>query len=166
MTRTVLLAAATLFAAPADAADWPTLRGSDARHAFYPAFPAGRLRLARHVRELLDGWPWRPFHVTHGISGYEAYFAHPDELFYSLSLARPVLPADLGRRVAAFLTERAADTPPYAESVPDPKAGRARERYDVPEAIRLKGPFPARSLSGVYALWQAARMCDVTAKDH
>src|SRR5262249_60606875 len=69
--------------------------------------PAGRLagKLARHVRELLDGWPWRPFHVTHGISGYEAYFAHPNELFYALSLARPLLPDDLGKRVDVFLAE-------------------------------------------------------------
>jgi outer membrane protein assembly factor BamB len=38
-----------LLAGPAAAADWPTLRGSDARHGFYTEFPAGKLRLAwRH----------------------------------------------------------------------------------------------------------------------
>jgi hypothetical protein len=130
--------------------------------------PTGRLagKLARHVTELLDGWPWRPFHVTHGISGYEAFFAHPDELFHALALARPLLPDALGNRVAAFLADRAAETPPYAAAAPEPKNGRPRERYDVPDAVRLKGPFPARSLFGVYALWQAEHACGLAAKDH
>jgi hypothetical protein len=130
--------------------------------------PGGRLaeKLARHVGELLDGWPWRPFHFTHGISGYEAFFAHPDELFYSLSLAQALLPFDLGRRVSEFLTPRAKETPPHAESAAEPKGGRPRERYDVPEAVRRPGPFPARSLFGVYALWQAAYRCGVPARDH
>lgn len=130
--------------------------------------PSGRLadKLTRHVKELLDGWPWRPFHFTHGISGYEAFFAHPDELFYPLSLARPLLSDDLGKRVAAFLAERAKETPPYAEAAPEPKGGRPRERYDVPEPVRLKGPFPARSLFGVYALWQASHTCNLLVKDH
>jgi hypothetical protein len=130
--------------------------------------PTGRLagKLARHVAELLDGWPWRPFHVTHGISGYEAYFAHPGELFHALTLARPLLPDALGKRVAAFLAARAKDTPPYAEAAPEPSGGRPRERYDVPDAIRLKGPFAARSLFGVYALWHAAHACGLAVKEH
>jgi hypothetical protein len=130
--------------------------------------PTGRLagKLARHVAELLDGWPWRPFHVTHGISGYEAYFAHPDELFHALALARPLLPDALGKRVAAFLAMRAKETPPYVETVPAARDGKPRERYDVPDAIRLQGPFPARSLLGVYALWHAAHACDLAVKQH
>src|ERR1041385_3347558 len=48
-------------------------------------------KLDRHVNEFLDGWPWMPFQQTLGISGYEIYFDHPDEMFYALSLALPVL---------------------------------------------------------------------------
>lgn len=133
---------------------------------FTPA--AGRVadKLARHVRDLLDGWPWQPFHFTHGISGYEAYFAHPDELVYALALARPVLPADLGTAVAAFVADRVKDAPPYAPVAAAPKAAKARERHDVPDEIRAKGPFAARSLFGVYSLWLAAHTCGVPAKDH
>jgi hypothetical protein len=130
--------------------------------------PLGRLanKLERHVKELLDGRQWRPFHFTHGISGYEAFFAHPDELFYSLSLARPLLSDELGKLVAAFLAERVKELPPYVETAPEPKEAKPRERYDVPEVVRLKGPFPARSLFGVYALWQAAHTCETPVKDH
>jgi outer membrane protein assembly factor BamB len=47
MARVAILT--LLLAAPAAAAEWPTLRGSDARHGFYPTYPAGPLRLAwRH----------------------------------------------------------------------------------------------------------------------
>src|SRR5262245_48895371 len=49
MSRTILTVLAGLLASPGAAADWPTLRGSDARHAFYPEFLAGKLRLVwRH----------------------------------------------------------------------------------------------------------------------
>lgn len=130
--------------------------------------PAGRVaeKLARHVKELLDGWPWQPFHFTHGISGYEAYFAHPDELFYALSLAHPLLPDDLGKHVSGFLADRLTETPPFAESVGEPKNGKPREGYDVPESIRLKGPFAARSALGVYSLWLASHTCGIAVKDH
>src|SRR5262249_18487132 len=91
---------------------------------------------------------------------------HPNELFYALSLARPLLPDDLGKRVDVFLAERAQETPPYAESAPEPKGGKPRERYDVPESVRLAGPFVVRSLLGVYALWLTAHECGLPVKDH
>src|SRR4051812_38141826 len=41
-------------------------------------------KLEQHVNEFLDGWPWMPFQHTLGISGYEVYFNHPDEMSYAL----------------------------------------------------------------------------------
>ena len=42
----------------------------------------------------VEGYPWKAFHNTLGISGYEAYFNHPDEMVYALSIALPQLDAD------------------------------------------------------------------------
>lgn len=72
-------------------------------------------RLNRHVRELLEGGPWMPFHHTLGISGYEVYFNHPAELFYGLSIALPLLPPDTANRVEKFLADQLERWPPYAE---------------------------------------------------
>ena len=85
-----------------------------------------------------------PLHA-HGTSGYEAFFAHPDELFYSLSLARPLLADDLGKRVAASSPSGRRKPRRMSKPYRSRRAARPRERYDVPEAVRLKGPFPARS---------------------
>src|SRR5688572_3089111 len=60
-------------------------------------------KLDRHVTEFLDGAPWMPFHHTLGISGYEACFNHPDEMFYALSLALPFLPTNTTARTKALL---------------------------------------------------------------
>src|SRR5436309_4065516 len=48
-------------------------------------------KLEAHVVQFLDGAPWMPFQQTLGISGYEIYFNHPDEMFYALSIALPML---------------------------------------------------------------------------
>jgi hypothetical protein len=110
-------------------------------------------KLDRHVNEFMGGWPWMPFHHTLGISGYEACFNHPDEMFYALSLALPVLSSNTSARVKAFLAQRLAELPPYSADGFDHRAGRAREAYDVPANLRLSGKGKARSAFGVYAFW-------------
>lgn len=110
-------------------------------------------KLDRHVRELLEGAPWMPFHHTLGISGYEVYFNHPAELFYSLSIALPLLPPDTANRVKKFLADQLERWPPYAEEGFDHKLGNPREAYDVPMALRVGGRGRATSAFGVYAFW-------------
>lgn len=111
-------------------------------------------RLEAHVIALLDGAPWKPFHHTLGISGHEAYFDHPDELFHSLSLALPCLSAGVAQRVRDFLREELEKHPPYAEPGYDRRAGRVRESYAVPDALRVAGSGRATSAFGVYAFWE------------
>ncbi|HEY0552373.1 MAG TPA: hypothetical protein VGF13_22425 [Verrucomicrobiae bacterium] len=110
-------------------------------------------RLDRHVNEFMGGWPWMPFHHTLGISGYEACFNHPDEMFYALSLAAPVLSSNTSAGVKSFLAQRLAELPPYSVDGFDHRSGRAREAYDVPANLRLSGKGKARSAFGVYAFW-------------
>jgi hypothetical protein len=45
------------------------------------------------------------------------------------------------------------ELPPYSVDGFDRGAGRIRESYDVPEALRLRGKGRARSAFGVYAFW-------------
>src|SRR5258705_1271154 len=71
-------------------------------------------KLDRHVSEFIGGWPWRPFHHTLGISGYEACFNHPDEIFFALSLALPVLSSNTAAKAKVFLVQRLAELPPYS----------------------------------------------------
>lgn len=115
------------------------------------------LRVARkldaHVAEFLAGWPWMPFHHTLGISGYEAYFDRPDEMFFALALALPVLTPATAERARAFLAAQLTNAPPYALDGFDRRTGRARESYDVPPALRLGGRGRAASAFGVYAFW-------------
>jgi hypothetical protein len=110
-------------------------------------------KLEAHIMELLDGAPWRPFHQTLGISGYEVYFAHPDELFLALSLALPCLSRNTAGRVKQFLEAELDTHPPYAEPGYDPLAGRLRESYDVPSSLRVSGRGQAGSALGVYSFW-------------
>jgi hypothetical protein len=111
------------------------------------------MKLDRHVNELIDGWPWMPFHHTLGISGYEVYFNHPDEMFYALSLALPFLSTNTADKTKAFLAERLGTTPPYSIDGFENGTGRPREAYDVPPALRLSGRGKSRSAFGVYAFW-------------
>jgi len=110
-------------------------------------------KLDAHVAEFLAGFPWKAFHNTLGISGYEAYFNHPDEMFYALSTALPCLKPETAAAVKKFLAEQLANNPPYAVNGFDNRAGNAREAYDVPDDIRIAGPAKARGTLGVYAFW-------------
>jgi hypothetical protein len=121
-----------------------------------PISPAGRGVLARlegHVTEGLAGWPWKPFHHTLGLSGYEVGFNHPDELFLSLALALPFLTEATATKVRQLLVAELERSPPYGLDGWDNRAGRPRESYDVPGALRLAGRGRARSALGVYAFW-------------
>lgn len=108
-------------------------------------------KLDAHVRELIEGWPWRPLHHVLGISGFETYFDHPDELFHALTLAYDCLPPQSQARVARFLADRLADSPPFEVDGFDRAQGQARESYDVPEALRAKGRGAAHSVFGIAA---------------
>jgi hypothetical protein len=117
-------------------------------------------KLAAHVDAFVNGFPWMPFHHTLGISGYEACFDHPDEMFYALSVALPSLPPATRDRARRFLASQLATLPPYAREGFDRRIGRARESYDVPPALRLTGRGQARSAFGVYAFWAYCHYSD------
>ncbi len=112
-----------------------------------------RAKLERHIEELLAAFPFRPFHHTLGISGYEVYFNHPDEMFYSLALAWPFLSDATGERVKTFMRAQANVAPPYAVDGWDNRLGRPRESYTVPDNLRRLGKGKAASAFGVYAFW-------------
>jgi hypothetical protein len=119
-------------------------------------------KMERHIRELIDGWPWRPLHHLLGISGAETYFTHPDELFHALGLAFPFLSEPLKSDVARFLRARLGDAPPYATDGFDLNEGRTREAYSVPESLRRKGRGAARSAFGVAAFALCIRAMSVS----
>jgi hypothetical protein len=142
-----------------------TLTGKDVSEFFFSAadFQKAALNVSRddavvrklqaHVAELVQGAPWTPLHHTLGISGYEAYFDHPDEYFYALSIAAPFLSAKLAEQTKRLLNRMAAETPPFAKDGFDRRAGRPRESYDVPVELRRTGKGSASGLFGVYAWW-------------
>jgi hypothetical protein len=113
-------------------------------------------KLDAHVRQFLDGAPWRPFQHTLGISGYEVEFDHSAAEFYALALALPNLPVETARRVKHYLAVELTNAPPYAESGFDRQAGRPRESYQVPASLRVGGRGQAKSVFGVYAFWAYA----------
>jgi hypothetical protein len=110
-------------------------------------------KLDRHVVPFLEGQPWQAFHHTLGISGYESYFAHPDEEFLALTLALPHLNPATAARVRTYLKTQLGAIPPYATDGFERKAGRVREHYDVPDPLRMQGRGAARSALGVYSFW-------------
>lgn len=110
-------------------------------------------KLDRHVQALIAGWPWKPFHHTLGISGYETCFDHPDELFYALSIALPYLSEPTRAAARKLLREVATKHPPYAVDGFTRDQGRTRERYDVPATLRPTGSRPANSAFGLFAFW-------------
>jgi len=112
-----------------------------------------RAKLDAHVAEFVAGFPWKAFHNTLGISGYEAYFNHPDEMFYSLSIALPHLKLETAAAVRKFLAGQLATVPPYTADGYDNRAGNPREAYDVPDGLRLGGRSRANGAFGVYAFW-------------
>jgi hypothetical protein len=125
-------------------------------------------KLDRHVSEFIDGWPWMPFHHTLGISGFEDYFNHPDEMFYALSLALPVLSSNTATKAKIFLAKRLLELPPYSADGFDNRSGRPREAYNVPSNLRLSGKGNARSAFGVYAFWAYVNATgdSIAATDH
>ena len=116
-------------------------------------------KLDAHVAELVRGWPWQPFHHVLGISGYEVCFDHPDELFHALAIAWPFLTEPTRRATADLLARELDAHPPYAVEGYDHTAGRARESYDVPAALRSRARGKARSIFGVAAFEEYMRRC-------
>jgi hypothetical protein len=114
-----------------------------------------KAKLEAHVIEFLEGFPWRPFHQTIGIGGYESFFGHPERVFLALAEALPQLSPATAQRARAFLSAQLAALPPWAPEGYDPAVGRPRELYDVPEAYRLKGRAKATGLLGVHAFERA-----------
>ncbi|MBP8261987.1 MAG: hypothetical protein KA118_20230 [Verrucomicrobia bacterium] len=110
-------------------------------------------KLDAHVREMIEGWPWLPFHHTLGISGHEAYFRHPDQLFSALALALPCLSAETASRARALLGSELDRCPPYTADSRSLGPGRPRESYTVPPGLRFAGTGQAASAWGVYAFW-------------
>jgi hypothetical protein len=103
------------------------------------------------VTDLLDRHPWRPLHLTLGISGFESYFTHPDETFFVLSL----LPPSSGLRV--LLVKELETHPPYAAPGYRLDDGIPRELYDVPAELLPKGRAQAEDCFGVYSFWLFCR---------
>lgn len=110
-------------------------------------------KMESHIIQFLEGYPWKPFQNTLGISGYETDFDHPAHLFYSLSISLPYLSADTQEHVKEFLADQLKQHPPYAHAGYDREKGRARESYTVPEHLRLTGARRLDSGFGVYAFW-------------
>lgn len=110
-------------------------------------------KLNTHINNLIDGWQWMPFHHTLGISGYEVYFNHPDEMFYALSIALPYLNRNLRDKTISFLEAQLSALPPYSIDGYNNRTGKPRESYDVPDYLRIKGRGKATSAFGVYSFW-------------
>lgn len=108
-------------------------------------------KLARHIDDLIAGWPLKPWVVQLGISGTETFYDHPDELFYALCCAYSVLPAESQAKLRAFLADQLRLAPPDSVRGYARRLGTARELYDA-EPIRRDGTGAARDVFGVYAL--------------
>ena len=114
--------------------------------------------LRREVEAFCAGHPWRPFHSVLGISGFETYFAHPDEMFFVLSLAGP----RASPRLRPLLLAELEKHPPYAKDGFAFGEGAPRERYHVPPSLLPAGRQRAGDLFGVYAFDLFCRQFDVT----
>jgi hypothetical protein len=112
-----------------------------------------RTKLNEHVAAFLEGYPWKAFHNTLGISGYEAYFNHPDEVVYALAIALPQLDEEVRQTARRFLAEHIKKHPPYDREGYENRRGRPRERYTVPDGLRPDRHGKANGRFGVYALW-------------
>lgn len=126
-------------------------------------------KLEAHVTDFLAGAPWTPFHHTLGISGYEANFAHPDEMYLALAFATPWLKPGTAEKVREFLASQLkSGPPPYGEAGFEFRVGRARESYEVPENLRRSGRAAASHALGVYAFWAYCHYCrdSVAAREH
>ena len=106
---------------------------------------------SKFLDEVLHGGPWRPLHLTLGISGFETYFTHPDELFFVLSLLPPSEP------VREFLQADLKSHPPYAAAGYRLDEGKPRERYDVPLELIPARLATAADCFGIYSFWLYCR---------
>ncbi len=117
--------------------------------------------------EYLQGAPWRPFHHTLGISGFETHFDHPDHEFYALALALPHLSLATAAVTKSYLAAQLESSPPAEIEGFDRSVGQPRESYDVPPNLRRGGRGKARSAFGVYAFWFYVNRCgDSAAVEH
>jgi hypothetical protein len=103
------------------------------------------------LAEIVPGHRWRPFHLTLGISGFETYFTHPDELFFVLSLVRP------SPDLRAVLVNELATFPPFAVAGYRFDEGQPRELYDVPVELIPKKQAQAGDCFGIYSFWLFCR---------
>jgi hypothetical protein len=110
-------------------------------------------KLEAHLDEFASGPDLLPFHNTLGISNHETYFDHPDEVFYILSLAYPLVREGLQQKIKLRLAAQLETDPPQGVDGYDRALGRPRESYTVPDSIRAKGRRKAADTFGVYALW-------------
>lgn len=119
-------------------------------------------KLDTHVKDMIVNSPLMPFHHTLGISGYEVYFNHPDELFYTLSIAIPFLSNTTAQSVKNYLEKQSKILPPYSIDGYDNKIGRPRESYEVPMNLRIQGRGRAGDAFGVYSFWTWCYFTDNT----
>jgi hypothetical protein len=110
-------------------------------------------KLESHLDEFASGPDLLPFHTTLGISNHETYFDHPDEVFYVLSIAYPLVREELQQKIKRRLSAELETSPPYTVDGYDRALGRPRESYTVPDGLRAKRRRKAADTFGVYALW-------------
>jgi hypothetical protein len=132
----------------------------DGVHSDDPNIRRVACQLDAQVSQLIDGWPWMPFQHTHGISGYQSFFQHPDELFHALAGAIPHLADSTADRTRLFLRDLLPHAAPFAMQGWDRRTGQPRESYTVPVDLRLSGRDQARSAFGVYAFWVYCHFAD------
>ncbi|MGI8603276.1 MAG: hypothetical protein ACR2OZ_09785 [Verrucomicrobiales bacterium] len=119
---------------------------------FSPPAPRGLPASAKPVVAEIASMPrWRPLHLTLGISGFESYFTHPDELFFVLSLG-PSSP-----EVRALLLSELETFPPYGLTGYRLDEGRPRELYDVPVELHPKKVERVDDCFGIYSFWLFCR---------
>ncbi len=110
-------------------------------------------KLDNHVGQFVEGFPYQAFQHTLGISNYEVYFNHPDEVFYALSIALPYLSPLLADETKALLKRELKRCPPYSIEGYRNETGTSRTSYAVPEELRIKGSGKAQDAFGIYGLW-------------
>lgn len=122
--------------------------------------PRLRRKLEEHVEQFVKAFPYQAFQHTLGISNYEIYFNHPDEMFYALSTALPFLSPSLAHETKAFLERELARHPPCSIEGYRNEAGANRAPYALPSDVRIRGVGRAKDAFGIYALWAYCHYSD------